>query len=112
MNVHAAVQVSGCGECLALSLLQEGSRDTTCVRCEQVEDLLSLVVELMGEVERLRSIWDCGKGIDWWSHTLPSLQEWCGGDAPQAVGDHLRPGLVPPVQEGCEALGAGPEDCH
>ena len=89
MNVHAAVQVSGCGECLALSLLQEGSWDTTCVRCEQVEDLLSLVVELKEEVERLRSIWDCGKGIDWWSHTLPSLQEGCGGDAPQAVGDHL-----------------------
>jgi len=56
MNVHATVQVSACRECLALSLLQEGSRDTTCVRSEQVEDLLSLVVELMGEVERLRSI--------------------------------------------------------
>ena len=53
MNVHAAVQVSGCGECLALSLLQEGSRDTTCVWwCEQVDDLLSLVVELKEEVER------------------------------------------------------------
>ena len=46
MNVHAAVEVSGCRECLALSLLQEGSRDTTCVRCEQVDNLLSLVVEL------------------------------------------------------------------
>ena len=89
MNVHAAVQVSGCGECLALSLLQEGSRDTTCVWYEEVEDLLSLVVELKEEVERLRSIWDCGKGIDWWSYTLPSLQEGCGGDALQAVGDHL-----------------------
>ena len=63
MNVHAAVQVSGCGECLALSLLQEGSRDTTCVRCEQVEDLLSLAVELKEEVERLRSMWDSGKGL-------------------------------------------------
>ena len=53
MNVHALVQVSGCGECLALSLLQEGSRDTTCVWwCEQVDDLLSLVVELKEEVER------------------------------------------------------------
>ena len=46
MNVRAAVQVSGCGECPALSLLQEGSQDTTCVRCEQVDNLLSLVVEL------------------------------------------------------------------
>lgn len=89
MNVHATVQVSGCRERLALSLLQEGSQDTTCVQCEQVEDLLSLAVELKEEVERLRSIWDCGKGIDWWSHTLPSLQEGCGGDDPQATGDHL-----------------------
>ena len=46
-------------------------------------------MELKGEVESLRSIQDCGKGIDWWSHTLPSLQEGCGGDAPQAVEDHL-----------------------
>ena len=89
MNVHAAVQVSGCGECLVLSLVQEGSRDTTCVRCEQVEDLLSLVVELKGEVGRLRSIWDCGKGIDGWSCARPSLHEGCGGDAPEAVGNHL-----------------------
>ena len=65
MNVRAAVQVSGCGECPALSLLQEGSPDTTCVRCEQVEDLFSPVVELKEEVERLRSIRDCKKGIDW-----------------------------------------------
>ena len=89
MNVHATVQVLACRECLALSLLQEGSWDTTCVWCEQVEDLLSLVVELKKEVERLRSIRDCGKGIDWWSRTLPSLQEGCGGGGPQAVGDHL-----------------------
>ena len=89
MNVHAAVQVSGCGECLALSLLQEGSRDTTCVRCEQVEDLLSLVVELKEELKRLRSIWDCGKRIDRWSCARLSLQEGCGENAPQAVGDDL-----------------------
>ena len=89
MNVYIAVQVSGCGECLVLSLLQEGSQDTTCVQCEQVEDLLSLVVEVKWEVESLRSIWHCGKGIDWWSHTLPCLQEEFRGDAPQAVGDHL-----------------------
>ena len=60
MNVDVAVQVSGCRECLALSLLQEGSQDTTCVRYEQVEDLLSLVVELKGEAERLRGIRDWG----------------------------------------------------
>ena len=32
--------------CLSLSLLQEGSRDSTCARCEQVDGLLSLVAEL------------------------------------------------------------------
>ena len=89
MNVHAAVQVSGCGECLALSLLQEGSRDTTCVQCEQVGALLSLVVELKEEVKRLRSIWDCEREIDWWSHAQPSMQEAHRGDALQAVGDRL-----------------------
>ena len=89
MIAHAVVQVSGCRECLVLSLLQEGSWDTTRVQCEQVDDLLSLVMELKEEVESLTSIWVCGKGINWWSCTLPSLQEGCGGDAPQAVGDHL-----------------------
>ena len=89
MNVRATVQVSGSKEYLALSLLQEGSWDTTCVQCEQVDDLLSLVVELKEKLERLRSISDCAKGIDWWSCTLSSLQEWCGGDAPQATGGHL-----------------------
>ncbi len=88
-SVRATVQVSGYGECLALSLLQESSQGTTCVQCEQVEDLLSLVVELKEEVEGLRSIRDCGKGIGRWSCARPSLQEGCGGDAPEAVGDHL-----------------------
>jgi len=54
-----------------------------------VEDLPSLVVELKEEVEGLRSIRDCGKGIGRWSCARPSLQEGCGGDAFQAVGDHL-----------------------
>jgi len=87
MNVLAAAQDSGCKECLALALLQEGSRDTICGLCEQVDDLLSLVVELKEEVERLGSIQDCEREID--GITLPSLQEGCGGDALQAAGDHL-----------------------
>ena len=37
----------------------------------------------------MRSIGDCGKGIDWWSCTLPSLQERHGGDALQVAGNHL-----------------------
>ena len=43
---HAAAQVMGCRECLSLSLLAEGSRDDTCMRCDQVGDLLRLAAEL------------------------------------------------------------------
>jgi len=71
---HAAVQVSGCRECLSLALVPEDSSDNCCVRCEQVNDLLSLVAELKEEVERLRSIWECESEIDWWSHALPSMR--------------------------------------
>ena len=46
----AAVQVSGCRECLSLLLPTEGSGNSTCVRCEQVEDLLSMVAELKEEI--------------------------------------------------------------
>ena len=53
---NVAVQVSGCRECLGLLLPGEGGRGSTCVRCEQVDELLSLVVELKEEVERLRTI--------------------------------------------------------
>jgi len=49
---HTAVQVSGCRECLRLALIPEDSRDNSCVRCDQVSDLLSLVAELKEEVER------------------------------------------------------------
>ena len=50
-----AVQVSGCRECLSLLLLVKGCRDSTCVRCEQVGHLLSVVGGLKEEVERLRT---------------------------------------------------------
>ena len=40
---HAAVQVQGCRECLSLSVLLEGTGDNTCVHCDQLDDLLSLV---------------------------------------------------------------------
>jgi len=46
-----AVQVSGCRECLRLALVLEGSRDSSCVWCEQVSDLLILVAELKGSGE-------------------------------------------------------------
>jgi len=70
-----AVQVSGCRECLSLALVPADSRDDCCVRCEQVNDLLSLVAELKEEVERLRSIRECEREINWWSSTLPSLRQ-------------------------------------
>lgn len=72
---HVAVQVSGCNECLSLALLPQGSRDTVCIRCDQVNDLLRKVVELKEEVERLRSIRNCENEIDWWSHTLRQRQQ-------------------------------------
>jgi len=43
---------------------------STCVRCEQVNDLPSLVVDLKEEVERLRSIKECEGEIDWGCQTL------------------------------------------
>jgi len=67
---HTAVQVSGCRECLSLALVPADSRDNG----EQVNDLLSPVAELKEEVERLRSIWECEREINWWSRTLPSLR--------------------------------------
>ena len=41
---------------LSLQLPGEGVRNPTCVRCEQVEDLLSMVAELKEEAERSRTI--------------------------------------------------------
>jgi len=72
---NAGVQVSGCRKCLSLALVPADSRDNCCVRCEQVNDLLSLVAELKEEAERLRSIQECEREIDWWSSTLPSLRQ-------------------------------------
>ncbi|KAK4808483.1 hypothetical protein QYF61_005800, partial [Mycteria americana] len=86
---HTAIQVSGCGECLSLSLTPEGSRDNNCFQCNQVDDLLSLVAELKEEVERLRSIRECEREIDWWSHTLPSLRLRQQVEAPQEAEDPL-----------------------
>lgn len=61
---NVAVQVSGCRECLSLLLPREDGKEATCVRCEQVDELLSLVVELREEAERLRTIRECEKEMD------------------------------------------------
>lgn len=65
------------------------SRDTTCVRCEQRDDLLGIVAELKEEVERLRSIRGCEQEIDWWSNSVPYLQERHLGNISQTVVDPL-----------------------
>ena len=61
-------------------------RDLERLRCEQVDELLSLVVELREEVERLRTIRECEWEIDWWSD---SLRERCRDSAPQTIVDPL-----------------------
>ena len=60
---NVAVQVSGCRGCSSLLLMGDDRKDTTCVKCEQVDELLSLVVKLREEVERLRAIRDCEREI-------------------------------------------------
>ena len=47
-----------------------GEGGSNCVRCDQVNYLLSLVVDLKDEVERLRSIKECEREIDCWYQTL------------------------------------------
>lgn len=54
-----------------------------------MEDLLSMVTELKKEVERLRHIRECEQEIDWWSNSLPYLQESQRGDISQSVVDPL-----------------------
>uniref|UniRef100_A0A493TS73 Uncharacterized protein n=1 Tax=Anas platyrhynchos platyrhynchos TaxID=8840 RepID=A0A493TS73_ANAPP len=78
-----AVQVSGCRECLSLLLPSEGGGDTVCVRCEQVDGLLSLVAGLKEEVERLRAIRECEREIDCWRDSLPGLKERYWAEIPQ-----------------------------
>ena len=85
----AAVQVSGCRECLSLLLPTEGSGNSTCVRCEQVEDLLSMVAELKEEVERLRTIRESEQEIDWWSNSQACQRGRRQGDTPQKVMDSM-----------------------
>lgn len=45
------------------------SRNSTCLRFEQVDDLFSIVVELKEGVQRLRSLGECKQEIDLWSNS-------------------------------------------
>jgi len=69
--------------------LAEG--DSTCVRCNQLYDLLSLVVDMKEEVERLRSIKECEREIDWWCQTLLAPRSWQSAEAPHGAHQPLPP---------------------
>lgn len=77
-----SAQVSGCSECQSLALAVQWDEDNTCVRCDQVNDLLSLVADLKEEVERLRRIRECEREIDCWSQSLPALRLRQPAEAP------------------------------
>lgn len=85
---HMGIQATGCRECQSLVLAMEGSGDNSCVRFKQVNDLLSLVIKLKDEVERLRSIRECEREIDWWTYPL-SLRERKQVEAPGKLEDPL-----------------------
>lgn len=53
-----------------------------------MDELLSMVVELQEEVERL-SIRECEQESDWWSDSLVCQREGCQGDTPRKVVDPL-----------------------
>ena len=66
-----------------------GGRETACVRCEQVDDLVRMVAELKEEVQRLRDIRECEREIDWWSDSLQDRRERDQGETPQRGVDPL-----------------------
>ena len=87
----ASVQVSGCSECQSPALVVLGEGDSTCVRCGHVNDLLSLVVDLKEEVERLRNIRECERKIDWWCQSLRALRSRQPAEAPHGESHPLPP---------------------
>jgi len=54
-----------------------------------MDELLSLVVELKEDVERLRTVGEHEQEIDWWSDLLACWREGCQGDMPRKVVDSL-----------------------
>jgi len=89
-----SVQVSVCSECQSLAFAVLGEGDSTCVRCNQLNDLLSLVVDLKEEVERLRSIRECEREIDWWCQTLLAMRSWQPLETP-----HIKSHPLPPCKQ-------------
>ncbi|XP_068023760.1 uncharacterized protein [Melanerpes formicivorus] len=77
LHQHAGVQAASCRECFSLALGIEGEGEDTCVRCEQVNFLLSMVAELKDEVAelkeevaRLRTIRESERELDLWEKAL------------------------------------------
>jgi len=84
---------SGCSECQSLApqafaVLGEGGSDY--VRCDQVNYLLSLMVNLKDEVERLRSIKECEREINCWYQTLSAPRSRQPDEALHGVSHHCR----------------------
>jgi len=87
----ASAQVSGCSECQSLAFAVLGDGDSTCVRCDQLNDLLSLMVDLKEEVEKLRSLRECERETDWYCQTLPAPRSRQPAEAPYGVRHPLLP---------------------
>ena len=62
-----------------------------CVSCDQLNDLLSLVTDLKEEVEKLRSIRECEREIDWCFQSLPALRSRQAAEAPHEAHHPLLP---------------------
>ena len=73
----------------AFAVLGEGG--SNCVLCDQVNYLLSLVVDLKDEVERLRSIKECEREIDCWYQTLSAPRSRQPDEALHRVSHSLPP---------------------
>ena len=66
----ASTQVTGCDESQRLAFAVPGDGGSTCIRCDELNDLVSLVVDLKEEVERLRTIKECERETDCWCQSL------------------------------------------
>ena len=72
----ASTQVTGCVDCWSLTFAVPDDGSRTCIRCDQLNDLLLFVIDLKEEVERLRTIKDCERETDWWCHSLSAPRSW------------------------------------
>ena len=87
----ASAQVSGCSECQSLAFAVLGDGDSTCVRCDQLNDLLSLMVDLKEEVEKLRSLRECERETDCWCQSPSAPRSWQPAEAPDGAHHSLPP---------------------